>query len=199
MSNIVALRPGAWHPAPAVELLREPLKDALVPRERLKKLRREFDKWVKLKRGGNWLLMAGGKSNYLELALLDEVMGGTAYASPALHFALWDTPATTDLDAYVGNTAGELSGGSYDRVNMTNNTTNFPSANPKLNAVAITYTTATANWNGSSNIEQMLVFDGNLKTAADNLLVWSDLTTPKPVLNGDQAQYAINAFSWTEN
>lgn len=189
--STVALEWRCLRPAPAAELLREPLKEALIPRAQLSKLRKAFD---------HILLMAGGKSDYLESAIVDEVLGATAFAAPTpVFFALWTTAAATDMDAYHGGTAGEVSGGSYDRVSVTNNVTNFPSAHPKLNGTAITFPTATANWNAGANIPQMGVFDANAKTSGDNLLLWSDLTTAKPVLNGDTAQFAINAFSWTEN
>jgi len=44
----------------------------------------------------------------------------------------------------------------------------------------------------------MGIFDGNLKTAADNLLIWVIRATAKPVLNGDTASFATSAISWTE-
>jgi hypothetical protein len=105
------------------------------------------------------------------------------------------------MDAYVGNTAGEVSGGAYDRVAKTNNTTNFASITgdaAKVNSNAITWTAASANWNSSATIPQLGVFDGNLKTSADNLLVWGDFTVAKAVLNGDTAQINTSAFSYTE-
>lgn len=148
------------------------------------------------------LLMASGKSAYLSEKVKNEVLGATAYTAAAtVYTALWTTAATTDMDAYVGNTAGEVSGGSYDRVSKTNNTTNFASIigdAAKVNSNAHTFPTASANWNSGSNIPQMGIFDGNLKTAADNLLIWGDLTTAKPVLNGDTAQFNTSAISWTE-
>lgn len=145
---------------------------------------------------------AGGKSSYLSEKIKDQVLGAEAFSAPTpVFFALWTTAAATDMDGYHGGTAGEVSGGSYDRVSKTNNTTNFASVTgdaAKVNSNAITFPTATANWNSGSNIPQMGVFDGNAKTSADNLLLWSDLTTAKPVLNGDTAQFNTSAFSWTE-
>lgn len=85
--------------------------------------------------------MPGGKSNTLELAQLDEVLGGTAFAAPAtVYMALYSASPT---DASAGT---ELTGGGYARVAITNNTTNFPSANPKVNGTAITFPAATADW-----------------------------------------------------
>jgi len=177
-----------WHVAPAAELCRE-----WVPYE----LPRRYTKWF-----DRILLMASGKSNYLNAAFRNEVLGAVAFSAPGTaYFALWTTTAGTNMSAYVGNTAGEVSGGSYDRVGKTNNTTNFASivgAAAKVNSNAITFTTATADWNSASTIPQMGVFDANAKTSGDNLLVWGDHTTAKSVLNGDTAQYNTSAVSWTE-
>lgn len=189
----VRIEVARWHAAPAAELLRERLRDAEMCRKPLAKLRREFDRV---------LLMASGKANYLEDKVTNLTLGAVAFTAPGSVFpALWTTAAATDMDAYVGNTAGEVSGGSYDRVNKTNNTTNFASVTnaAKVNSNAITFPTATADWNSGSAIPQMGVFDGNLKTAADNLLIWGDLTVARIVLNGDTAQFATSALSWTEN
>lgn len=193
-ARIVGLTPTNWRCTPAAELLRPSLADIEIPRLELKRLRGAFDQI---------LLMASGKANYLKAAFRNEVLGAVAFAAPAtVYFALWTTAAGTDMSAYVGNTAGEVaSAGAYDRVSKTNNTTNFATitgAAAKVNSTAVTWATATANWNASATIPQLGVFDGNLKTAADNLLVWADFTTAKAVLNGDTAQINASSFSWTE-
>lgn len=190
----VVFEPITFHLGDAAELLREPLKEAELPRRALASLKKAYD----------LILMASGKGNYLSAAFRNEVLGAVAFAAPAsgIHFGLWTTTAGTNHAASVGNTAGEVAGGSaYDRVNKTNNTTNFATisgAAAKVNTTAITWVTATGNWNSSAVIPQLLVFDGNAKTAADNLLVWGDFTTAKAVLNGDTAQINASAFSWTE-
>jgi hypothetical protein len=105
------------------------------------------------------------------------------------------------MDAYHGATAGEVSGGSYDRVSVTNNTTNFATVSgdaAKVNTTAHTFPTATADWNAAATIPQMGIFNGNAKTSADLLLIWGDLTTAKSVLNGDTAVFNASAISWTE-
>jgi hypothetical protein len=181
------------HAAPAAELLRPGLDDMILVRPARLKLKRLFD----------FVLMASGKSAYLSEKVKNEVLGAVAFGAPAnTYWGLWTTAAATDMDAYVGNTAGEVaSTGSYDRVTKANNTTNFASISgdaPKVNSNAITWATATGNWNSSAVIPQLAVFDGNAKSAADNLLVWGDFTTAKAVLNGDTAQINTSAFSWTE-
>lgn len=179
---------------PAAELLRAPLKDAEMLRAPLTKLRKAFD---------HILLMASGKGDYLNAGFRNEVLGATAFTAPSnVFFGMWTTAAATNLKTYVGNTAGEVaSSGSYDRVSKTNNTTNFPNASGSgalTNGTAITWTTATADWNSGSNIPQFIVFDGNAKTSGDHNLLWGDWTTAKSVLNGDTAQINASGFSWTE-
>lgn len=188
----VRFSPVTLHAGKAAELLREPLKDAEIPAYLLRGLRKAFDH----------ILMASGKSNYFSAALRNEVLGAVAFAAPgSIYFGLWTTAAGTNMAAYVGNTAGEVTGGAYDRVTKVNNTTNFASivgAAAKVNSNAITWVTASANWNSSAVIPQLAVFDGNLKTAADNLLLWGDFTVAKAVLNGDTAQINTGAFSYTD-
>ena len=188
----VTFAPVRLHPGAAAELLREPLRDADLPREMLKRLKKRFD----------MLLMASGKSNYFSQSLRNEVLGAVAYAAPGnVYFGLWTTAAGTNMSAYVGNTAGEVTGGSYDRVTKANNVTNFATIAgmaAKVNSTAITWVTASANWNAAAVIPQLGVFDGNAKSAADNLLLWGDFTTAKSVLLGDTAQINTGAFSYTD-
>jgi len=188
----VTFAPVRLYPGAAAELLREPLADADLPKEMLARLRKFYDR----------ILMASGKSNYFSEKLRNEVLGAVAYAAPAnIYFALWTTAAGTNMSAYTGATAGEVTGGSYDRVAKVNNTTNFASIvgmAAKVNSNAITWVTATANWNAAAVIPQLAVFDGNAKTAADNLLLWGDFTTAKAVQLGDTAQINTGAFSYTD-
>lgn len=187
--RVVVLSDVVWKPTPAVELLRDVARYEL-PR----RYRRAFDRI---------LLMASGKSAYLAEKVKNEVLGATAFSTPAnVYFGMWTTAAATNMDAYHGGTAGEVSGGSYDRVTKANNTTNFAAItgnNAKVNSNAITWPTATANWNSGSAIPQLGVFDGNAKTSGDNLLIWGDFTVAKSVLNGDTAQINTSGLSWTED
>ena len=175
------------HAAPAAELLRESVRDWD------RSLARIFDRI---------LLMASGKSAYLSEKVKNEVLGAAAFSAPAtVYFGLWTTTAGTDMDAYHGGTAGEVSGGSYDRVTKTNNTTNFASIAgdaAKVNSNDITWPTASANWNSGNVIPQLGVFDGNAKTSGDNLLIWGDFTVAKTVLNGDTPKIATGDLSYTE-
>lgn len=196
--SIVTLQVETFRPTRAAEILRDQAREWID--DELQLLRRQRQQWDRA--WDHILLMASGKSAYLSEKVKNEVLGATAYSAPGtVYTALWTTAAATDMDAYHGGTAGEVSGGSYDRVSKTNNTTNFASITgdaAKVNSNAHTFPTASADWNSGSTIPQMGIFDGNAKTSADNLLIWGDLTTAKSVLNGDTAQFNTSAISWTE-
>lgn len=143
------------------------------------------------------ILYAGSKSNFWENKVKNLILGAEAYTAPSpVFFGLWTSALS---DASHGGTAGEVTGGSYDRVSKTNNTTNFASVGDniaKVNSNDIQFPAATANW---GTITHTGVFDGNAKTSADNLLLWADLTASRVVNNGDTAKFATNDFSYTED
>lgn len=194
----VTLGQPVWHPGPAAELLRDAFDPDSTTLEWLRKdivaARRAFDRI---------LLMASGKSNYREDKVTNALLNAAAFGTPAnVFFGLWTTAVATDHDASHGGTAGEVaSAGAYDRVQKATNTTNFATvAGTSIkNSTAIAFPTASANWNSGNNLNQVLAFDGNAKTSGDNLELWGDLTTPKPVLSGDTASFAVNGFTYAEN
>ena len=74
-----------------------------------------------------------------ELALINNEYGAVAAGTRANKFAGLFTTAPAD----DGTGGVETTYGGYARQGQTNNTTNFPSANPKTNATAITFPVAT--------------------------------------------------------
>jgi hypothetical protein len=134
--------------------------------------------------------MAGSKSDYLENKSLDHVLGGGDYTRPGTVYIALYTAAPTDAG---GGT--EVTGGSYARVAVTNNATNWPAASPgsKQNGTAFTFPQATANWG-------TVVAFGILDAASGgNLLYWGDLTASKTVENGDTAEFAVSGITITED
>ena len=134
--------------------------------------------------------MAGSLSNFLELELLDHVLGNAAYTAPATVYIALYTVAPTDTG---GGT--EVTGGAYARKDVANNATNWPAAaaGAKSNGVAITFVTATANW---GTVVAFGIFDA---LAAGNLLYWADLTVNKVINNGDTGEFAVNDLDVTED
>lgn len=147
-------------------------------------------------------------SDFLENKLIDwffrgQALGVTGASAAAgtgptsLYFAL--------LTAAPSDTGGgtEVTGGSYARVTVAANTTNFDNtqqANTTAvssgatgttrNSVAVTFPAPTANW---GVVTHFAIYDA---TSAGNLLFWGALTTSKTVNNGDAApSFAINAFT----
>jgi hypothetical protein len=131
-----------------------------------------------------------GKSDYLENKVLDLLLGAVSYTVPTTVYIGLYTAAPTDAG---GGT--EVSGGSYARVAVTNNTTNFPTATggSKSNGTSITFPTATADW---GTVVAVGIFDAS---TGGNLLFWANLTTSKVVQNGDTAQFASGSLTFTED
>lgn len=85
--------------------------------------------------------MPRGKSDYLEGAQVNGILGGPALALPVnVAVALFSAGPN---DAGTGT---ELTGGGYARVAVANNATNWPAGNPKSNGTVITFPQATADW-----------------------------------------------------
>jgi hypothetical protein len=115
--------------------------------------------------------------DFLEDELLDHVFGNAAYAAPAtLYLALSTTDPTDD-----GSGITEPGGGSYARLGVANNATNFPAASggSKSNGTDFTFVTATASW---GVIAYMAIFDAG---AGGNMLAHASLTSSKTIDNGD--------------
>jgi hypothetical protein len=135
----------------------------------------------------------GSKSDYLENALLDHVLGGGDFTRPAtVYVGLW-TAALDDTSD--GDTLGEVSGGSYARVAVTNNATNFPAAagGAKSNGTAITFPQATGDWGTATHFA---ILDA---ATSGNILYWGALTNSKTIETGDTAEFAIGDLDITED
>jgi hypothetical protein len=129
-----------------------------------------------------------GFADYLEDELLDHVFGAAAYSAPATLYVALFTAAPNDAG---GGT--EVTGGSYDRADVTNNATNFPAASggAKANGTAIAFPTATAAW---GTVTHFGIFDAN---TSGNLLAWGPLSASKTIDDGDTAQFAIGDLDIT--
>ena len=136
--------------------------------------------------------MPGSKSDYLEAKVLDHILGGGDYTRPATVHAALFSAAPSDSG---GGT--EASGGSYARVAVTNNATNWPAATGtttvKSNGTAITFPRATAAWGTMSH---WALFDA---ATAGNLLYWGAITTPKAVAIDDTPSFGAGALTITED
>ena len=134
--------------------------------------------------------MAGSKSDYLELELLDHVLGGGDYSRPATVYIALYTVAPTDAG---GGT--ECTGGSYVRKAVTNNDTNWPAAaaGAKANGTEIAFVEATGDW---GTVVAFGIFDAE---SGGNLLYWGDLSASKSIDSGDTAKFAVGDIDITED
>lgn len=131
----------------------------------------------------------GSFGNYLENELLDHVWGDAAYTAPAtLYLALSTADPTDD-----GSGIAEPSGGSYARLGVANNLTNWPAAaaGAKANGVEFNFVTATASW---GVITHMAIFDA---VTGGNMLAHGALTTSKTIDNGDTVRFPIGDIDIT--
>lgn len=131
----------------------------------------------------------GSKSNYLENAVLNYVLGKTAF-TPAdpLYVGLW-LDSNTLTDASDGNTAGEVSGGGYSRVSIDNDTVTWGSATTdgtRKNAIAITFPSASGSW---GTVNQVAILDD---ATGGNIYFYGTLSTSKTVSSGDTVKFDIN-------
>lgn len=131
----------------------------------------------------------GSFTDFLELEVLDHVFGAAAYTAPATLYVGLSTTTITD----AGGNITEPSGGSYARVAVTNNSTNFPaaSAGSKSNGTAITFTTATGSW---GTVIDFFIGDAS---SAGNILGYGTLTSSRTISSGDSASFAISALTIT--
>ena len=133
--------------------------------------------------------MADCYSNYLRDLISSHLHGKTTFTAPATTYFALMTVAPT---AAGGGT--EASGGTYARVAVTNNTTNWPasSGQTQSNGVAIDFGTATSNL---GTIVAIAEYDAS---SAGNLLTFAALTTSVAINTGQPFQIPIGGavFNW---
>ena len=121
-------------------------------------------------------------SNYLENALANQVLGGAAAPSIANTYIALYTAGPSDSG---GGT--EVSGTNYSRVNLANNTTNWPTTSDglKSNGIAVVFPTAGGSW---GTVTHFGIFDA---ATSGNLLFHGSLGTAKAVESGDSPSFPV--------
>lgn len=147
----------------------------------------------------NVLKMAGTMCNFATKAVMDLVLGKTAYTGPTtnIYFGLW---AAAIDDTLAGNTASECAYTSYARLGLLDSATIF-AAGTGTGAYTKTFPSdavkswATSTGTGTNNTVTYLgMLDGNLGTSADKGLFWCTITSVT-INNGDTPQLAQNAVT----
>jgi hypothetical protein len=135
----------------------------------------------------------GSFNDYLELKVLDHLFGDTAYTAPGdLYVGLSTTPISED-----GTGISEPVGGNYARVEVTNNTTNWPNATQvaglgtKQNGAAVTFAQASASW---GQIVDFFMADA---ATSGNILCYGSLDIAKTIDEDDTAEFPIGGITIT--
>lgn len=125
-------------------------------------------------------------SNYLENAIANQLLGGAAAPSIANTYIALYTAGPSDVG---GGT--EVSGTGYSRVNLANNTTNWPetSDGSKSNGIAVVFPTAGASW---GTVTHFALLDAN---TSGNLLFHGSLGTAKAVESGDAPSFPVGSLT----
>jgi hypothetical protein len=120
-------------------------------------------------------------SNYLENNLLDHVLRGTSYTSPATVYVGLYTSDPGDDDSGT-----EVSGGSYARQILSVTTA---SGGIVTSSADVTFPQATANWGTISHIGLLDAL------TSGNLLMHTPLTTSKAIETGDIFKIATGSLT----
>lgn len=128
-------------------------------------------------------------STYLADALLDHILGGSAYTVPT---NLYAAAADADInDATTGVTISEPGGGSYARELV--NVWDAAASGASENTSAITFPEATGSW---GTITDIAITD-NASTGAGNILFYADMDTDKAIDSGDTLEFVAGGLDIT--
>jgi len=139
----------------------------------------------------------GSKSDYLENAILNHILGGVSHPFAALDHVYIALYTVTPSDSAAGTEVTQAGGTLYDRVEVDNDhvTWHDSTAGSKHNDIAITFPTAGASWGSCLAFAILDTAIGG----ASNILYWGAITTPKTIAVGDTAEFAIGNIVITED
>lgn len=129
----------------------------------------------------------GGLSTYLKNKLQDAALGA-GYSKPGtVYIALYTAAPNAD----GGGT--EVTGGSYARIAVTNNSTNWPNATAgaKANGTVITFAAASDVW---GTVTHWGIFDA---LSGGNLMWWGSLGTSVAPVAGSVVKFNAGQFTLT--
>jgi hypothetical protein len=134
----------------------------------------------------------GAFSDYLELKILEHVVGKTSYTMPTAYVALVMN-ASPPNDSLTGSTITEPSGGSYARVATSAGTWGSASAGSITNSGgSITFPQATGS--GWGVVGYFALVDAS---SAGNLLAYGTLAATKTIDPGDTPSFATSSLTIT--
>jgi len=126
-------------------------------------------------------------SNYLENKVLDHLFGAVVYSPSSTLYVALNTGVPTDDG---GGNFLEPVGNAYARVAVTNDKTNFTTANNGAleNATLITFPTALGPW---GTVTHFGIYDFS---TGGNILGSGSLVLSKAIVSGDTASFASGAL-----
>jgi hypothetical protein len=127
-------------------------------------------------------------SDYLENEILDHILGGGDYTRPASVFVGLFTTAIGD-----DGSGDEVTGNDYERVEVTNNNTNFPAAvnGVKSNGQEIAFPQPSASWGA---VRAVGIFDAS---SGGNLLFSANLSQQVTIAAGDTPSWPAGSLSFS--
>ena len=128
----------------------------------------------------------GSFANYLELKLLDHIVGKTSYTMPTTYIGLSTVDPADDASGLA-----EPSGGSYARVATAGGDWNAAASGAIDNANVITFPTASGAW---GTVTHFALFDA---ISGGNMLAHGSLAVEKAITSGDTASFAAGALDIT--
>lgn len=142
----------------------------------------------------------GSKSDYLELEVLDHVLGGADFPRPATVYLALYSAAPSDTGGGTELTSGTAPG--YARIAITNNVTNFPAAATNgttgkgEKALAVAHSSP-ANSGGSDwpTVVAWALLDAS---TGGNLLFWGEVA-PLAVTPAATFTVPANTVVWRED
>ncbi len=126
------------------------------------------------------------KSNYLEKAVLDHVLGTSAMSSPSVYISLYTSNPAED------DSGTELSGNGYSRQAASFNAATSGAGTATGPTAAKDFTASGGNWGTVTH------FGLHDAASSGNLLYYGALTEDKLIEDGDTLRFAINSITITE-
>ena len=138
--------------------------------------------------------MAAGFTDYFEGKTLGLMFGARAFTAPSTYYiGLW---TSTLSDSSTGSSTGEVSGGSYARVSVSNGTSQFADpagAGATSNSQLITFPMATAAW---GTVTYVGICDAS---TAGNMLAYAQLASAVTVAQYDTVIFQPGDLAITLN
>ena len=135
--------------------------------------------------------MAGSFSDYLEVELLDMIVGKTDYTMPTAYLALCTADPT---DAGTGASMNEVAdANAYARVTTDGDDWDAAASGATANAKALAFTAASGSW---GTITHFALLDSGTH-GEGNMLAHGDLTVSKAITSGDTVTFAIGDIDIT--